>query len=101
MIGFECTVGVENIDETVPGSCDVVVLRLVLHRICHVQSSSDPLNVERRETRWQAAVCERPRQTYGCKVLIEDVNCSGLEVGCIEHRAIVSIGHGETFVNRA
>ena len=43
--------------EAVPCSSDVVVFRLVLHRIRHVQFSPDPLNVERRETRWQAAGC--------------------------------------------
>lgn len=89
---------IEFIDKAIAGSCNVVVLHVVLHRERHEQLVLQNLHIERRETGRQVRVGEA---TYLIEVLIEYVDATVAEVGRVQFRAVVGLRDGESLVDRA
>jgi len=80
---------VENIDEPVVGTCNVVVLLGVLFCVRHNQIASDVCNSEGREADRYAGIMKIAIQGGRFKAATKDVDASAAEIGRVQNTPAV------------
>jgi len=98
----QCAVGGENIDETIAGPVDRVVLGGVLHGVGDIEEIANQLDVERCEAVGDAQIVETAADRRGVKTTVKNINGAAVEVGGVEQVPTLGVGaQGKALINGA
>src|SRR5438132_1959351 len=98
--------GIEDIDETVAGPRQVVMLAGLLERIGDKQFATDILNPERREARaadrrrWERRIDKGTGEVNLVEMLVEDVDGPRVEIGGEQKVPLSIAAESQAFVHR-
>src|SRR5215510_14005316 len=90
-----------DVHEAIAGTCLVVMLvRLLLQRVRHVETTTEGPDTERREPRREGRIGERACEMCGHEMRVEDVDCARVKVRGEEEVAGAVARERQPFVDR-